>query len=261
MLPQSCGRASRTASALVGLLILSGCGGSTDVEHLVATVHATRPHDELAFTEGLQVAGDLLYESSGREGTSNLRAVALASGKETARRTYPAPIFAEGIGIDGDRIVQLTWKDGVAYISSRADLKPLGTYRYDGEGWGLCLSGDGWVMSNGSDTLTVRDRASFAARSTVRVTLEGTPVDQLNELECVGDQVYANVWQTNRILRIEKSGRVSAVIDASNLPVSRPDDPDAVLNGIAYLPATRRFLLTGKLWPTMFEVTFEEPAR
>ena len=84
MLPQSCGRASRTASALVGLLILSGCGGSTDVEHLVATVHATRPHDELAFTEGLQVAGDLLYESSGREGTSNLRAVALASGKETA---------------------------------------------------------------------------------------------------------------------------------------------------------------------------------
>jgi glutamine cyclotransferase len=79
----------------------------------------------------------------------------------------------------------------------------------------------------------------------------------LNELECVGDQIYANVWKTSRILRIEKSGRVSAVIDASNLPVSRPDDPDAVLNGIAYLPATRRFLLTGKLWPSMFEVTFE----
>jgi glutamine cyclotransferase len=237
--------------------VLVGCGGSTDVERLVTTLHSVRPHDELAFTEGLEVEGDTLYESSGREGTSNLRAINLATGEDVSRRTFPAPIFAEGIGIDGERIVQLTWKGGVAYISSRVDLRPLGTYRYDGEGWGLCMSADGWVMSNGSDTLSVRDRTTFTPKSTIHVTLEGKPVDQLNELECVGDQIYANVWKTSRILRIEKSGRVSAVIDASNLPVSRPDDPDAVLNGIAYLPATRRFLLTGKLWPSMFEVTFE----
>lgn len=257
MRPQSCGRASRTASVLGCLITLVGCGGSAGVEHLVATVRATHPHDELSFTEGLQVVGDRLYESSGREGSSNLREVDLRSGREIARRTYPSPIFAEGIGIDGERIVQLTWKDGVAYISSRTGLEPLGTYRYDGEGWGLCMLVDGWVMSNGSDTLTVRDPETFAPRSTMRVTLEGAPVDELNELECVGDQVYANVWKTNEILRIERSGKVSAVIDASALPVQRPDDPDAVLNGIAYLPASHHFLLTGKLWPTMFEVTFD----
>ncbi len=257
MRPQSRGRVSRTASALaLFALIGAGCG-TPRLERLRVKVHATYTHDPTSFTEGLQLADDVLYESTGRQGTSSLRAMDPATGRELARRSFPAPVFAEGIGIDGDRIVQLTWKDGRAYVSSRVGLRPAGTLSYDGEGWGLCRAGDEWIMSNGSDILTVRDRFTFAPRRTIHVQRDGVPVPLLNELECVGDRVYANVWKTNEIVRIESDGRVSAVIDASGLPVDRPSDPDAVLNGIAYLPASGRFLVTGKLWPTMFEVTFE----
>jgi glutaminyl-peptide cyclotransferase len=250
-------RAARTASWLVASAMLAGCGGAAPVEHLVATVHATRPHDPSAFTQGLEVADGVLYESSGGYGTSDLRAIDLATGAVVGRRVYGPDIFAEGLAVAGDRVVQLTWKSGRAYVLARSDLRPVGTLSYTGEGWGLCAGPDGWIMSDGTDTLTVRDRDSFRPIRTIHVRLEGVSVDRLNELECVDGRVYANVWQTDEIMRIESSGRVSAVIDASGLPVTRPDDPDAVLNGIAALPGGGRFLLTGKLWPSMFEVSFE----
>jgi len=232
------------------------------LERLKVQVVSVRPHDPEAFTQGLLLHGGSLYESAGNYGKSSLREVDPKTGAVKRKVAVPAEYFAEGLALVDDRLIQITWKEEKALIYDRADFKPVGELRYDGEGWGLCWDGARIVMSDGSDRLTFRDPKTFATLSTLNVTREGKPVPELNELECVDGLVYANVWQTDEILRIDpKDGRVTAVIDAAGLLTPEERQKADVLNGIAWDPAAKTFLITGKLWPKMFEVRFVPAAK
>lgn len=243
---------------LLAVLLLCACGPQQP-QRLTVEVIAERPHDPGAFTQGLQFANDgKLYESTGLVGRSSLREVTRETGAVIRQRDIPAPYFTEGIALVDDEIVQLTWQAGLAFRWDRSTFEPTGEQRYEGEGWGLCYDGRALWMSDGSATLTRRDPATFAALGSVEVRRDGEPLRRLNELECVGDDVYANVWMTDEIVRIDpRSGRVTAVIDAAPLRSSLGVlSPDAVLNGIAYDERADAFLITGKLWPKAFEVRF-----
>jgi glutamine cyclotransferase len=228
------------------------------VERLRVKVLATIPHDTGAYTQGLVWADGALYESAGHYGESSLRQVDPKTG-QVLRSVAVAPnYFAEGLARVGDRLVQLTWQEGVALLYDLATFERRGELPYSGEGWGLCHDGRRLIMSDGSDALTFRDPATFAATGRVNVTLDGAPVPQLNELECVDGAVYANVYTTEEIVRIDpETGHVTTRIDASRLLTPAERMRVDVLNGIAYKPETKTFLLTGKNWPKMFEVVFE----
>lgn len=225
---------------------------------VTVSVVAIHPHDRNAFTQGLEVVGNgLLVESTGLYGESDRRIVDVRTGDVVESVEIDAALFGEGITIVGDEVIQLTWREGV-YL--RADLDTLtetarGTYT--GEGWGLCHDGARLVMSNGSSTLTFRDPVTFEPTGTVDVTLDGAPVSNLNELECVNGQVLANVWLSDLIVVIDPTtGDVVATLDGSPLrPEDLPsDDADFALNGIAHDPVTGHYFLTGKLWPVLYEV-------
>lgn len=219
-------------------------------------VLGTLPHDPGAFTQGLELVDGVLYEGTGLEGQSSLRRVDPDTGEVEQHVDLPDDLFGEGITVVGDRIWQLTWRDGVAIERDRSTLDEVRRVTYEGEGWGLCRDGDRLVMSDGTDELAFRDPGSFAETGTVAVRRDGQPVARLNELECVGGQVWANVWQTDEVVRIDPAdGRVTATVDLSSL---RPADvPESdVLNGIAAVPGTDEFLVTGKNWPTIFRVRF-----
>lgn len=221
----------------------------------------TRPHDRTSFTQGFELVDGVLYEGTGMVGASAMLATDPRTGEARARVDLPVPFFGEGITVAGDRIWQLTWENGVAFERDRATLAERRQVRYEGEGWGICHDGERLLMSDGSDRLTVRDPASFDVLGEVRVTRDGEPVDNLNELECVDGAVWANVWQTDEIVRIDPaSGTVTAVVDASGLLAghAKPDDLGTadVLNGIAAVPGTDEFLITGKYWPLTFHVRF-----
>jgi glutaminyl-peptide cyclotransferase len=225
-------------------------------ERLKAEVVSVRPHDPEAFTQGLLLQGGSLY------GKSSLREVDPKTGAVRRKVPVAAEYFAEGLALVDDHLIQITWKEEKALVYDRSDFKPAGEFRYDGEGWGLCYDGTRIVMTDGSDRLTFRDPKTFATISTLNVTREGKPVPQLNELECVDGLVYANVWQTDEILRIDpRDGRVTAVVDASGLLTPEERQKADVLNGIAWDPAAKTFLITGKLWPKMFEVRFVPAAK
>ena len=222
-----------------------------------------RPHDPAAFTQGLEMADGVLYESTGLYGLSSLRRVDPATGAVTAETAVDEDLFGEGLTVVGDRIVQLTWKAGRALVYDRATLELVGEFGYEGEGWGLCRSGGELVMSDGSDRLTRRDPESFKLIGTVAVASAGVVVDRLNELECVDGLVIANVWQTPELVVIDLAdGQVTAVIDGRPLvddvlaAASNPDTID-VLNGVAAL-GDGTFLMTGKLWPLMYRVKVVE---
>lgn len=236
-------------------------GTAPPANRLVPIVLAAYPHDPGAFTQGLLLDGDTLFESTGLEGQSTLREVELESGSVVRRYDVPPDVFAEGLALVDDTLYQLSWQEERAFAYDRSTFALKKELSYDGEGWGLCHDGQQLVMSDGSDHLTFRDPASFAPTGNVAVTLDGTALPMLNELECVGDRVYANVWQTNLIVAIDPSdGRVTDVIDASSLQHELADRdvalPIDVLNGIAFDPADETFLLTGKLWPKIFRVRF-----
>lgn len=236
--------------------------GATTVEppqHLRVEVVASYPHDPEAFTQGFELRGDTLYESTGRYGHSEVRAVDWESGTVEHRVDLPDTAFGEGLTLVDDTVWQLTWHEGIAFRRDAETLEETGRADYEGEGWGLCHSEDTGhlVMSDGSDELTFRDPETFEVVSSTSVTLDGEPLEEVNELECVDGAVWANVWQTDDIVRIDPgSGAVEAVVDASGLlPESERDDAD-VLNGIAAFPDRGTFLLTGKLWPRSFLVEF-----
>jgi glutamine cyclotransferase len=220
----------------------------------------TYPHDPDAFTQGLLLHDGSLYESTGRYGQSSLRQVELATGNVVRRVDLPSNLFGEGLALDGSRLVQLTWREGIALIWDFPSLNRNGQFKYDGHGWGLCFDGTQFLQTDGSHRLSFRDPATFAVTRQVAVTSQGEPVSALNELECVGDVVYANIWMTDRIVEITKlNGKVRSIIDASGLLA--PSDlvtlrREAILNGIAHDPANGTFLLTGKLWPKLFRVRF-----
>lgn len=233
-------------------------GAPDTPEQLKVKVLSTRPHDAGAYTQGLLLHSGSLFESTGQYGASSLREVDPQTGAVKRKVNIPQRYFAEGLALVGDRLIQLTWQEQTAFFYKLSDFTKTGEVRYDGEGWGLCSDGTRLVMSDGSDRLTFRDPKTLAVLGGVNVTLAGRLIDRLNELECVGGAVYANVWQTDDILRIDPgSGKVTAIIDASGLlsPAERQQGAE-VLNGIAWDPAKKTFLITGKLWPKMFEVTF-----
>ena len=222
-------------------------------------VLAEVPHDPSAFTQGLELHEGTLYEGTGLEGESELRVVDPATGNVERAEPLPGQLFGEGIAVVEDRIWQLTWQDGVVLEWDRATLTPRRQLPLDGEGWGLCHDGTRLVRSDGTDRLRFHDPTTFAETGSVPVTIEGEPVPQLNELECVDGQVWANVWPSDVLVRIDPaSGQVTAAVDAAGLldPEQRAN-ADAVLNGIAAL-GNDEYLLTGKLWPVSFRVRFVE---
>jgi glutaminyl-peptide cyclotransferase len=225
------------------------------IEELRVRVIRKYPHAVDAFTQGLIWHESVLYESTGQYGKSSLRKVRLEDGKVLAQRRLEPSLFGEGLALVDQRLVQLTWRSGVAIVSDLATLQPKERLRYQGEGWGLCFDGKSLIMSDGSSILELRDPRTMALLGEISVLKDGRPVQRLNELECVGSDIYANVWQQDEIVRIDaKTGRVTATIDASGL-LSRSEARRAdVLNGIAYKRDSQTFLLTGKLWPHVFEV-------
>ena len=226
---------------------------------LAVKVHRTLPHDTSAYTQGLLWWDGKLYESTGQYGTSDLRRLDPATGAVEQRVDIEAAYFGEGLARVGDQLIMLTWKAQRAFVFGLDRFDRRHTFRYRGDGWGLCNDGRRLVMSNGSNRLTFRDLHTFEPVGEVAVTLRGLPLMQLNELECVGDVVYANVYQTDYLVRIDpSSGRVTHQIDASGLLTPAEARRADVLNGIAFDPGTEHFYITGKLWPTMYEVTFEE---
>jgi len=240
-------------------LTASGFQSEESVRELRVEVHRRFPHDTTAYTQGLILFEGKLLESTGRYGQSDLRRLDPATGTVEQRVGISPAFFGEGIARVDDRLIMLTYKAQRAFALGIEQFDQLETFRYRGEGWGLCNDGRRLIMSNGSSRLTFRDLRSFEEIGGVDVTLRGVPQMQLNELECVGDTVYANVYQRDIILRIDLvSGYVIEYIDASGLLTPEESRGVDVLNGIAYDPDRDRFYITGKLWPTMFEVTFEE---
>jgi glutaminyl-peptide cyclotransferase len=220
------------------------------------------PHQRDAFTEGLFWEGGVLYESVGLEGQSQVRKVDLKSGKVLQSTASPDKVFGEGLALVGGWLFQLTYTEGRALVYDAATLRLLGEFQYAGEGWGLTTDGRDLIMSDGTDTLTYRSAADFKEVRKVRVTLDGKPVKNLNELEYVEGRIWANIWKKDRILRIDAAtGRVTGVLDLTGLRVRAADLPEPeedVLNGIAYDPATGHFLVTGKCWPSVFEIEIKE---
>lgn len=229
-------------------------------DQLVPQVITVLPHDPNSFTEGLLWHNGFLYESSGLYGKSNLRKVDLVTGAVLQQVEDPVSVFGEGIALKGEQLFQLTWRENTGYIYDLSTLTRAGTISYDGEGWGLCFDGAYFFMSNGGASIFKRDPKTFAVLNNIQVLQEGKPIEQLNELECVGNSIYANVWKTDTILRINKvSGKVTGVIDASGLLTPQEiaqAGSEGVLNGIAYDPVDGVFFITGKLWPKLFEVKF-----
>jgi len=224
-------------------------------------VVATYPHDRRAYTQGLAVDKDGLYEGTGLHGRSSLRQIELETGKVLRSREMPARFFGEGIAIYRDRIVQLTWKSNVGFVYDKTRFEPLFEFNYATEGWGITFDGTHLIMSDGTSVLRVLDPESLEETGRINVRDDKGPVAKLNELEYVRGEVYANVWQTDRIARIApRTGRVVGWIDLKGLlsPEDRIQPVDA-LNGIAYDAKHDRLFVTGKLWPKLFEIKLIPP--
>jgi glutaminyl-peptide cyclotransferase len=245
-------------TALSTGLIFARCRGERDTsESYDVTDHF--PHDPAAYTQGLLWRDSVLFESTGQYGHSDVRRVDAHSGKVLASRPLPADRFGEGLALLKGRLYQLTWKEGVAYTYDAATLTPRDSFRYAGEGWGLTTDGTSLIMSDGSDSLRVLSPATFQVQRVVHVRYEKGPVFQLNELEYVNGEILANVYQSNWVLRIDPAtGLVREVIDFADLYSDRPASAD-VMNGIALAPDGEQLLLTGKFWPTLFQVRLRSP--
>ncbi|MCY3864225.1 MAG: glutaminyl-peptide cyclotransferase [Chloroflexi bacterium] len=238
---------------------------SSTVPVLVPQVRNVYPHDAGAFTQGLIWEDGFLYESTGLWGESTLRRVDLDSGESQEVMALADDYFAEGLERVGDQLIQLTWRAGLAFVYDYPSLQRAFTLEYEGEGWGLCYDDRYLFMSDGTSFLSVRDPLTFELIFRGAVTLDGRiiPPQLLNELECVGDHIYGNAWNTDYIFQIDKStGEITALIDASALltDAERAElSSGSVLNGIAWNPESETFYITGKNWPKLFEVIFASP--
>lgn len=214
------------------------------------------PHDPQAFLQGLVWYDNGFYEGTGLEGRSTLRRVEFPSGRVIKSISLAPDLFGEGVALAGDHLVQLTWKANRGFVYDRDSFKLLREFKYDTEGWGITYDGKNLLMSDGSSTLYYLDPETYQTVRRLNVTWNGRPQDQLNELEFIEGEIWANVWQENFILRIDpETGRVKSYLDMKNLfpPQLRTGSED-VLNGIAYDPQTRRIFISGKLWPRIFEI-------
>lgn len=225
------------------------------------TIQQVYPHDRGAFTQGLLYHQGDLIESTGRLGASEIRRVRLRDGVVLQSQKAPAAVFGEGVVNWGQRLYSLTWRDEIGFVWDLKTLKRLARFRYVGEGWALTQNGKQLIMSDGTPTLKFLDPKTLKVVRRLKVTADGEPVPNLNELEWVKGEIFANVWLTNRIARIDPAtGRVRAWLDLSGLPETfQQEDVDAVANGIAYDPAQDRLFVTGKLWPHLYQIILKPP--
>lgn len=221
----------------------------------------TFPHDPQAFTQGLIYREGFLYESTGRNGQSSLRKVRLETGEVLQRQAVDARYFAEGLTDWGGHLLQLTWQANLGFVYDFSTFERVGTFDYPGEGWGLTHDDTRLIFSDGSDELRFLDPATYAEIGRVAIRAAGAPVDQINELEFIRGEVFANIWQSDRIARIAPAtGLVTGWIDLTGLiPATERLDIDAVLNGIAWDAQGERLFVTGKLWPKLFEIEITPP--
>lgn len=216
----------------------------------------TWPHDPNAYTQGLEFYQDSLYESTGLEGRSSLRKVDLQTGKVLQQRDLPAPYFGEGITVFNGKIYQLTWRSQKGFIYDLKTFQPLGEFSYHGEGWGLTHDDQFLIMSDGTNQIRFLDSTRLQTQRTLQVFSEGQPLMNLNELEYLQGEIFANVYETDYLVRIHpRTGKILGWIDLTGL-LSAPDrrQPVDVLNGIAYDSNSDRLVVTGKLWPKMFQI-------
>lgn len=223
------------------------------------TVVATYPHDPGAFLQGLVWHDGRLFESTGQNGKSSLREVDLKTGKVLRKLSLSPQLFGEGLALANGRLYQLTWQSGQAFLYD-LQFKQLKTFRYEGEGWGITSDGTSLIMSDGSDVLTFRNPRTFEPIKTVKVTMNGTQVRSLNELEYINGLVWANVWQTDFILCIDpKTGVTKSYLDMRGLlPDRLRTGTEDVLNGVAFDKKSGRILIGGKLWPRLFEIKLKK---
>ncbi len=214
------------------------------------------PHDPRAFTQGLVYEDGHLYESTGQLGRSSLREEDLETGRILKFKALSTLYFGEGLTDWGSTLIQLTWQSHIAFVYDRATFRLLRTFDYPYEGWGLTQDGKDLILSDGSATLHFLYPNTFKQVRSIEVTDHGAPVTQLNELEYIHGEIYSNIWHSNRIAVISPAtGDVLRWIDLTGLlPPGSVSDPEAVLNGIAYDPAHSRLFVTGKLWPSLFEI-------
>lgn len=226
-------------------------------EYFTYRILETYPHDTNAFTQGLFFEDGALFESTGHYGQSSLRRVDLESGEVIQKTPLPQSIFGEGSTVVGDDIFVLSWREGAAFRFDEDNFTLKQSYEYEGEGWGLTFDGEALIMSDGTATLRFVDPRNFEVSRRMTVTLRGRPLPKLNELEYIDDQIFANVWQTNAIVRIDpSSGAVTGIIDMRGLLAEEdfvPGETD-VLNGIAWNGEDNVLYVTGKNWPKLFKV-------
>jgi glutamine cyclotransferase len=220
------------------------------------TIINTYPHDRQAFTQGLVFDQGIVYEGTGLRGRSSVRRVDLTTGRVLQLRALPAPFFGEGITVFGPHLIQLTWQSKVGFVYDKTHFTLLRQFTYPTEGWGITHNDQHLIMSDGTSVLYFLDPETLSETGQLHVRDDQGPVERLNELEYVQGSIYANIWQTDRIARIDpESGQVTAWIDLTGLlPLEDRVERVDVLNGIAYDAAQDRLFVTGKLWPKLFEI-------
>lgn len=240
--------------AAVGIAAALPRGGALPVE--TVRVVASYPHDPNAFSQGLVITDGVLYEGTGTFGESSLRRVDLKTGKVEQHVPLNQEYFGEGITVVGDKIYQLTWKNRLGIVYDRETMTPASSFRYSGEGWGLTTDGKELILSDGTATLRFLSLETLDVVRRVQVRTASGPVEQLNELEYVDGEIYANIWYSDRIARISpKTGQVLGWIDLSSLyPARQRPSREHVLNGIAYDAQTKQLFVTGKNWPKLYQV-------
>jgi glutamine cyclotransferase len=249
-------RTALLLAATMGTIGFARFDGSASEQIYGYTVVRSYPHDREAFTQGLIVRGGALYEGTGLNGRSGIRKVELETGRVLQIQPLDADYFGEGITEWKGALIQLTWRSEIAFVYDLPTFRRTGSFSYRGEGWGITHDGRRLIMSDGSAQLRFLDPETFKETGRVTVRDANGPVSELNELEFVKGEVFANVWQTDRIARIAPAtGRVTGWIDLANLLPASERVPDAVLNGIAYDAGADRLFVTGKLWPRLFEIT------
>jgi len=255
----SCGSKSAGSNVSNRMAENSSTGGSVPV-YGYEVVNAW-PHDREAFTQGLVFHEGALIESTGQYGESSLRRVELQTGRVLQKTDVPPQFFAEGATLLRGKLYQLTWTTERGFVYDPATLKKTGEFRYSGEGWGLTHDGESLILSDGTNQIRFLDPDTFAVGRTVNVFDRGRPVREINELEYVRGEIYANIWKSDRVARIDpQTGAIKGWIDLKGLisTAERGGDTDAVLNGIAYDERGDRLFVTGKLWPKLFEVRLKQ---
>jgi glutamine cyclotransferase len=214
------------------------------------------PHDQTAFTQGLSIESNYFYEGTGLYGSSTLRKVQLDNGKVIQILNLPDQYFGEGITICQDKIIQITWKNNIGFVYNKTNFQKLREFHYSTEGWGITFDGEHLILSDGTSTLHFIDPKTYDSVNQIQVYGEEGLVKDLNELEYIKGEIYANVWQTNLIARISPTtGKVTGWIDLSEvIRIENNSNPTAIPNGIAYDPKTDRLFVTGKLWSKVFEI-------